>query len=391
MRSTILIVFILLSFIGVQAQNTPDYSDTDKKMGLISPNKANTVDYIAAYIKMNFKTDEQKTRAAYYWLSQNIVYDVENMTVVNFYENEQQVIDEAMKNRKGVCMHFATLFSWICNRAGVECFVVSGFTRQNGKIDVLPHAWNAALVNSKWELFDPTWGAGYILNGKYVKRLSNVFFNTAPEEFVKSHNPFDPIWQLLNYPLTNADFVQNKIAINTKKPLINFKDSIDVFKKLSIVEQLQTSNRRMKENGLENSILQKRYADIVSQIGRNLKGEMIDIYNQAVLKCNEAGNDLNEFINYRNKQFTPTKPDPAIKLMVEQIENSFLACRVLLNKMTYSDPSIDSLKQQLIKSIEIATENLNEQKKFLDKYFSTSKLFRKSLFYKYSIMGIPVN
>jgi len=391
MRSTILIVSILLSAIGIQAQNIPDYSQTDKRMGLISPTKAKTVDDIAAYIKINFKTDEQKSRAAYYWLSQNIVYDVENMNVVNFYENEQQLIDEALKNHKGVCMHFATLFSWICNRAGVECFLVSGFTRQNGKIDALPHAWNAALVNSKWELFDPTWGAGYILNGKYVRRLSNVFFNTLPEEFIKSHNPFDPIWQLLNYPITNSEFVQNKITINTKKPFVNFKDSIDVFKKLSIVEQLQASNRRMKENGIENSILQKRYTDIVSQIGRNLKGEMIDIYNQAVLKCNEGGNDLNEFINYRNKQFTPIKPDPVIKLMVDRIEDSFSASRILLNKMTYSDPSIESLKQQLIKSIETATENLNEQKKFLDKYFSTSKLFRKSLFYKYSVMGIPVN
>jgi hypothetical protein len=44
---------------------------------------------------------------------------------------------------------------------------------------------------------------------------------------------------------------------------------------------------------------------------------------------------------------------------------------------------------QLNKSLDEATFNLNEQKVFLDKYFSTGKLFRKSLFYKYTWMGIP--
>jgi len=293
MRLFIILLFIIFSFGGIRAQNSPDYSQTDKRMSLISLTTAKTVDEIASYIKINFKTDEEKTRAVYYWLSQNIAYDAENANVVDFYESEQQVIDEVLKNHKGVCLHYAMLFSWICNRAGVESIVVAGFTRQNEKVDVLPHAWNAALVNSKWELFDPTWGSGYIQNQKFIKRLSNVFFNVKAEEFIKSHNPFDPIWQLQNYPITNLEFIQGKTSINQKKSFINFNDSIATFRKLSNSEQLIATNRRMKSNGLENSILQKRYSDVVNQIGRNRKSDMTEIYNKAILKYNDGVNDLN--------------------------------------------------------------------------------------------------
>jgi hypothetical protein len=34
---------------------------------------------------------------------------------------------------------------------------------------------------------------------------------------------------------------------------------------------------------------------------------------------------------------------------------------------------------------------LAEQRTFLDKYLSTAKIFRKSLFYNYNWMGIPLH
>jgi hypothetical protein len=46
---------------------------------------------------------------------------------------------------------------------------------------------------------------------------------------------------------------------------------------------------------------------------------------------------------------------------------------------------------QLNRSIDEAMKNLTEQKAFLDKYFKTGKMFRKSLFYKYRWMGVPLN
>jgi hypothetical protein len=45
---------------------------------------------------------------------------------------------------------------------------------------------------------------------------------------------------------------------------------------------------------------------------------------------------------------------------------------------------------KLISNYKKSATNLNEQKVFLDKYFSSGKLFRKSPFYKYTWMGIPI-
>jgi len=119
--------------------------------------------------------------------------------------------------------------------------------------------------------------------------------------------------------------------------------------------------------------------------------QFTDLYNKAVNDMNEGVNSLNEFINYRNKQFVPSKPDAELKLMLENIDKLFADSKLSLDKIKKPDVNEKTTINQLNRSLEAATTNLNEQKAFLTKYLSTSKLFRKTMFYKYSWMGIPLN
>ena len=77
--------------------------------------------------------------------------------------------------------------------------------------------------------------------------------------------------------------------------------------------------------------------------------------------------------------------------MIDTVESSLRISRAQLNNIKNPDANTSAMITQFNKSIGDATVNLNEQKSFLEKYLKTGKFFRKSLFYKYTWMGVPVN
>ena len=391
MRFRLTLLLCLCFSLFALAQSTARYVDTDVRIMQIPKSSTRTVDDVAAYIKANFSTDEEKARSVFFWISQTISYDIANMNTINYYDNEQQVVDEVMKSRKGVCMHYATLMSWICNRVGVKTFVVGGYTRQNGKVDALSHAWNVSFVNGKWQNIDPTWGTGQIVNGKFVRQLNNEFFLMQPEEGIKSHCPFDPMWQLLQYPIDNNNFSKGIVAIDKSKPLFSFNDSIAAYEKADELTRQKAALRRMENNGINSKLLQENQQQIKNRINGIQKNTSIETFNNAVNTLNQAVNDLNEFINYRNKQFTPKRSDAALKLMLENVETILARYKTEVAGITYADAGIKYSLSEINKTVQSLEEALAEQRTFLDKYLSTAKIFRKSLFYNYNWMGIPLH
>lgn len=391
MRFRLTLLLCLCFSLFALAQSTARYVDTDVRIMQIPKSSTRTVDDVAAYIKANFSTDEEKARSVFFWISQTISYDIANMNTINYYDNEQQVVDEVMKSRKGVCMHYATLMSWICNRAGVKTFVVGGYTRQNGKVDALSHAWNVSFVNGKWQIIDPTWGTGQIVNGKFVRQLNNEFFLMQPEEGIKSHCPFDPMWQLLQYPIDNNNFSKGIVAIDKSKPLFSFNDSIAAYEKADELTRQKAALRRMENNGINSKLLQENQQQIKNRINGIQKNTSIETFNNAVNTLNQAVNDLNEFINYRNKQFTPKRSDAALKLMLENVETILARYKTEVAGITYADAGIKYSLSEINKTVQSLEEALAEQRTFLDKYLSTAKIFRKSLFYNYNWMGAPLH
>lgn len=391
MRFRLTLLLCLCFSLFALAQSTARYVNTDVRIMQIPKASTRTVEDIATFIKANFSTDEEKARAAFYWISQTISYDIASMNSTNYYENEQQVVDEVMKSRKGVCMHYATLMSRICNRVGVKTFVVGGYTRQNGKVDILSHAWNVSFVNGKWQIIDPTWGTGQIVNGKFVRQLNNEFFLMQPEEGIKSHCPFDPMWQLLQYPIDNNNFSKGIVAIDKSKPLFSFNDSIAAYEKADELTRQKAALRRMENNGINSKLLQENQQQIKNRINGIQKNTSIETFNNAVNTLNQAVNDLNEFINYRNKQFTPKRSDAALKLMLENVETILARYKTEVAGITYADAGIKYSLSEINKTVQSLEEALAEQRTFLDKYLSTAKIFRKSLFYNYNWMGAPLH
>ncbi|VBB45851.1 conserved hypothetical protein [uncultured Paludibacter sp.] len=391
----IISLFFLFAFTIVAQKKTvrqlDPYQKIDKTVLQLPDSLSKTSKDIAAYIASKFEEPNDRARAAFVWIASNIQYDIKNMLAVDFDGDKNEIVNKVLKNRKGICMHYAELYSSVSNQLGIKTYVIVGYTKPKNFTDYLPHAWCASFLDNDWYLFDPTWGSGYIQNATYVKKLNNYYFKLKPEQIIISHIPFDPMWEFLNYPVTNQEFYEGKTFLNKQKPYFNYVDTLINYEKKSDLEKLIDSNRRIEENGIKNYLIINQLQYNKHQIEYYKNKITVENFNLAVGFYNEAVNGLNSFINYRNNQFNPKKTDDEIKGMIKEPENSLEKSRNKLKEIKNLDSQNVENISQLLKSIEEATKKVNEQKIFLDKYFKTPKLLRKSLFYKYSWMGVPIN
>ena len=304
------------------------------------------------------------------------------MYAINLYETTNEIINKTISTHKGICMGYAALFTDIATKVGLKSYMISGYTKQNGVVDNLSHAWCAALIDSTWLLFDPTWGSGHVKNSYFVRQINNSYFKAKPEEFIKSHIPFDPLWQFLSYPITNQEFYENKIQINNKKTFFNYLDSLNRYETESELEKLISSSSRIEKNGVKNAMVFDRLQHNKREIEYYNNKQVAEQYNFAINSYNDGINTLNQFIDYRNHQFTPKKFDDNIKEMIDTIERSLNYSRKCLGNIKNPDENTKKSILQLYKFIDEALLKVDEQRLFINKYFSTPKSRRKSLFYK---------
>lgn len=390
MRNVFLLFITLFSSLSFgQVQN--EYAAIDQKIAKIPDNLSNSTNDIANYINSNFKTENEKIRAVYYWTASKISYDVDNMYAVNFNETSEEKIKKSLETKKGVCINYAEIFNDIANKVGVKSFIIEGYTKQKDKVDYVSHAWCAAKIDDKWYVFDPTWGSGYIYKNKFVRKLNNYFFKTDPAKIISSHMPFDYLWQFLNYPVTNQEFYAGKTQINKSKTYFDFMGEIAKYEKLSEVEKLSASVERIEKNGVKNAMIFDRVSSKKRDIEYYKQHKAVTDFNNIIAVYNEGVSEFNEFINYRNKQFKPLVSDEEIKKMIVNPIDKLRSSQELLNNLGPVDKnnlaSVNSLRKGLADIIKQATE----QELFVMKYLSKSKIVRKSMFTKVTFFGAPLN
>jgi len=366
-----------------------EYTVIDKKALQLPDSLTKSTESIAGYITTNFISDKEKVRAIFIWIASNIQFDVENMYALNFYEKKEDKITKPLKTRKGICENYAELFNDICLKTGIKSYVIEGYTIQYGFADYIPHAWCAAKIDSSWFMFDPTWGSGIVKDGAFFKKINNSFFMATPASFIKSHMPFDYLWQFLNYPITNQDFYDDKTQQDKSKPYFNYSDSIQLYEKLSDIDQVISSGYRIEKNGIKNSLIFDRLQHIKVEIENHKikienekQAKIINTYNSAVTLNSDGINDYNEFIQYKNKQFTPIKADTEIQKMLDLPERELEAAKKKLAEITNPDTITTKMISQLTKAIDKALIQVAEEKEWLKAYFAKGKYYRKSMFYK---------
>jgi hypothetical protein len=384
-------MFLFLMFTVVSfGQTKVNYKAIDKKMDAIPESFTKSTDSIAVYINDNFKTENDKIRAVFYWTASNITYDLENMYVVNYKETNEDRIVKTLKDRRGICYDFALVFNELAEAVGIKSVLISGYTKLNGRVGNLSHAWCAAKIDNKWYLFDPTWGTGYLIsdNKNYTRNTNNSFFKIDPEIMILSHMPFDYLWQFIDYTVTNQEFIEGVYAGDDTKIKYDFVKEITRYEALSKANQFFESSERIKANGMKNQFISLAYVNAMNGWNYEKYKEEDEKINRAISKVNaivkqynEAITELNDFGNYRNKQFQPLASDEEIKRKIQEPRDALAKCKIDIRDIENIDiqnkANIDNLQNNISQSLIVAEEHLQ----FVNLYLSKPKPMRKAMFY----------
>lgn len=369
------IFVILIVLFTYQLSNSTDYSKIDSSSANV-PNNLKTAGEIASYLCKDLQTHTEKARAIYFWMANNISYDLSMLQTNGYVSSKEELVKEILEKRKGVCANYAELFNECCNSVGIESHVINGYTLINQQVAAFSHAWNAVYIDGKYSLIDVTWASGVNDNGTFKRQFIDKYFLVQPEEMIKTHMPFDPIWQFLPNPIKNKEFEKSdysklKIAGN-----FNYTDSLNLYKKLDEYGQLLRETKRITEQGITNSLVR----DYVAHNQHNIK---VFKFNNSIADLNKAVEYYNIYILLKNKQFNN------LSLSDEEVSNLILQCR---NKIDSADNSLRflsaddaELNKQISATLDSIRElrtNLDEEDRFVKKYLKTWKPVRLILFTK---------
>lgn len=219
------ILFLLIFFsLNLFSQNYNNIDSIVRNYSNISD-----VELLSKKIENDFKTDEQKVRALFVWMVENIKYHANSSswttTSLEFYfsnyqkkreerKKEVRIIEKAMKNKKANCYGYSLIFKEACDLLNIESEIIIGFSRGNlntiGKNNIVKdHSWNAVKLNNQWKLIDISWANGYL----EIEKADNnsYYYFKSPKEFLNQHLPGNPKWQLISNKLSKKEFISRPI------------------------------------------------------------------------------------------------------------------------------------------------------------------------------------
>jgi hypothetical protein len=188
------------------------YAAADALADSAPPAVEGSVPALAAYLARAGRDDLARARAIYRWLTRHITYDVAALRSGELGDLRPETV---LRRRTSICQGYAGLAEALGAAMGLQLQVVSGWSKGYGYTagqrfsGPTNHAWVAVKIGDRWRLMDPTWGAGYLDGSmRFVRQFQEHYFLTRPEEFVYDHLPEDPRWQLLQRPLTAAEYAE---------------------------------------------------------------------------------------------------------------------------------------------------------------------------------------
>lgn len=297
--------------------------------------------------KMNSKTDT--VDFVFEWIAQNIAYDVQLSKSSYTDESSEEILNFVISNKKGVCQHYAELFSAICNALGYESYSIAGFTKTHNQVDSVPHAWNAVKLKSGWAMYDATWAAGYLKDGKFHFDFGERWQKVPPVEFLETHVPFDPLWRLSESHSAKGDV---------------FTDSIRFYNSLPELEKLQNSIARIKKYELTNPLIEKQLRSMESYYNYLLHEKAVNILTHAI-------DSFYLYMDSKHNYFrNPEISDGGLTHLLDSVYTDVKKSKFLLNLVSFNDDENQLILRKNLKTTERLANDIHRESRFIESAFS---------------------
>lgn len=249
------LLFLLLS-LNLFSQ---DFKKVDKI--IYSYHSINSAEQLAKRIDYDFKTDIEKIRALYTWLTLNLKYDYSKSDLLTapqllVYSGEKDLkhrlkwiennlVSKTIKSKKALCYGVAITFKKVCDLLNIKNELIKGYARTlTNEINFVAknknHIWNAVRINQDWLFIDATFGLSENNNSK----PDYFYFNIKKEKLNLTHYPSKLKWveyfnqnslkSFCYQPIYFGAYLKDKVELlqprkgeikmNTPKITLNFKN-----------------------------------------------------------------------------------------------------------------------------------------------------------------------
>lgn len=220
----IFIIFLFLPLCFYSQQRQEDFYRIDSKAEAIPFAKTDT---LAKQLASLGKTDREKVRAIFRWITEHIDYNVmpfgrSKKITSQFYKEpddstvalpplNERIATKVLNTGVAFCEGYSRLFKTLCDHVGIKAEIIYGYARTNtNRRFAVNHTWNSVYIDSAWHLLDVTWASGFVTYGnEYIRRYNDFYFLTSPDEFIRDHYPEDPQWALLKDPPVYREYSQS--------------------------------------------------------------------------------------------------------------------------------------------------------------------------------------
>lgn len=223
MRSLFLFIFFTFS-LQVSAQPNDfieiDFTRAEQIASVLEGEELLNLPILVHRLTAQLDTDAERFRAIYFWVTHNVSGDYDLMNTTNrnrrklqndpkalqLWNNQfkKEVFSRLQNDKETLCTGYAYLIKKLSFLAGLECEIINGYDptstfKTNGE-NMANHSWNAVKLNGKWYLSDATWSSGYTDMSTFLFEFEydNSYFLMEPSKFIKTHQPMDETWTLLD-------------------------------------------------------------------------------------------------------------------------------------------------------------------------------------------------
>jgi len=270
-------------------------------------------------------TDKQKARSFYDWIANNIRYDITEWKNSGGKAVLQQS-DQVLSRKLAICHGYSALFKQLCDLSEINCYMVSGYLKREGVFEQEGHTWNLLFIDSTWQQVDVTWAAGGVdQHNHFIKQYDSTYFLQDPVQFLHSHYPFDPMWQLVEHPVKLKTYRKDNWVYNPEnnEETFHFRDTISNWMILDSVQAGIDEAERMMRFTPGDQNIERIYSHALAEA--------------AVIEMNKGNEIVNYLYNGNNKRIsTSTKrndiPPEVFRDSLSDAEKHYLTADSLLVK-----------------------------------------------------------
>ncbi len=204
MKKSLLLLVASFAILFSQAQiatSKYQYVDDDvKKLGNFpTKNVAEITDAITA----KYSSNEEKARAIFYWIANNIAIDPK---AVKQQDEKNKLPEKVIELRKATPLGFSLLVQEMCSYAKIRCLSVDGYVKNhaeeiNEKAEEKNYSWNVVQLgqtSEAWYYIDACRASGF-LDPKlsiFTKQFTSQYFFTDKKLFNLIYFPDNLAWML---------------------------------------------------------------------------------------------------------------------------------------------------------------------------------------------------